>query len=79
MAQFTVSWMYDQQGLKLAIDAIGPGFAIETTRSDRRSSDARTSGSADPVVGDYQVECEADGVTRQIVLAVRQGLPPGGG
>ena len=43
------------------------------------SSDAGTSGSADLVVGDYQVECETDGVTRQIALAVRQGLPPGGG
>jgi hypothetical protein len=52
------------------------------------SSDAGTSGSADLVVtqgtadlvvGDYQVECDTDGVTRQIALSVRQGLPPGGG
>jgi hypothetical protein len=42
------------------------------------SSDAGTSGSADLVVGEYQVECQTDGVTRQIALAVRQGLPPGG-
>lgn len=41
------------------------------------SSDAETSGSADLVMGDYQVECETDGVTRQIALSVRQGLPPG--
>jgi hypothetical protein len=34
--------------------------------------------SANLVVGDYRVECEADGVTRQIALSVRQGLPPGG-
>jgi predicted dehydrogenase len=27
--QFTVSWMYDKQGLRLLIDAIGPGYALE--------------------------------------------------
>ena len=43
------------------------------------SSDAGTSGSAELVVGDYRVECEADGATSQIALSVRQGLPPGGG
>ena len=43
------------------------------------SSDAGTSGSADLVVGDYQVECETDGVTMQTALTVRHGLPPGGG
>lgn len=43
------------------------------------SSDTGTSGSADFVVGDYQVECETDGVTRQMALSVRLGLPPGGG
>lgn len=43
------------------------------------SSDAGTSGSADLVVGDYQVECATGGVSRQIALSVRQDLPPGGG
>jgi len=28
-SQFTVSWMYDKQGLRLALDAIGPGYAFE--------------------------------------------------
>ena len=28
-AQFTVSWMYDKQGLRLLADALGPGYAIE--------------------------------------------------
>jgi len=28
-AQFTVSWMYDKQGLRLLIDGIGPGYALE--------------------------------------------------
>lgn len=28
-AQFTDSWMYDKQGLKLSMDALGPGYAME--------------------------------------------------
>jgi predicted dehydrogenase len=28
-AQFTSSWMYDKQGLRLFIDALGPGYAFE--------------------------------------------------
>jgi len=28
-AQFTVSWMYDKQGLRLMCDALGPGYAFE--------------------------------------------------
>lgn len=27
--QFTVSWMYDKQGLRLLLDALGPGYALE--------------------------------------------------
>jgi predicted dehydrogenase len=29
MAQFTSSWMYDKQGLRLFMDALGPGYAFE--------------------------------------------------
>ncbi|MDZ7690193.1 MAG: Gfo/Idh/MocA family oxidoreductase [Balneolaceae bacterium] len=28
-AQFTVSWMYDKQGLRLNMDALGPGYGLE--------------------------------------------------
>ncbi len=28
-AQFTDSWMYDKQGLKITMDALGPGYAME--------------------------------------------------
>ena len=28
--QFTVSWMYDKQGLRLLLDGLGPGYALET-------------------------------------------------
>ncbi len=27
--QFTVSWMYDKQGLRLLVDGLGPGYALE--------------------------------------------------
>ena len=27
--QFTVSWMYDKQGLRLSLDGLGPGYAFE--------------------------------------------------
>ena len=29
-SQFTVSWMYDKQGLRLLLDGLGPGYALET-------------------------------------------------
>ena len=34
-AQFTVSWMYDMQGLRLSVDGLGPGygFAVNSLRS----------------------------------------------
>ncbi len=28
-SQFTVSWMYDKQGLRMTLDGIGPGYAFE--------------------------------------------------
>jgi len=28
-SQFTVSWMYEKQGLRLALDGMGPGYAFE--------------------------------------------------
>ena len=28
--QFTSSWMYDKQGMRLSMDALGPGYAFET-------------------------------------------------
>jgi predicted dehydrogenase len=49
--QFTVSWMYDKQGLRLALDGIGPGYAFElnTLRSPLEVfiGDAAAEGAAD--------------------------------
>lgn len=51
LAQFTVSWMYDKQGLRLLMDALGPGYALEvnTLRSPLELfiGDAAASGVAD--------------------------------
>jgi len=50
-AQFTVSWMYDKQGLRLLMDGIGPGYAFEmnTLRSPLEVfiGDAAAAGLAD--------------------------------
>ncbi len=50
-SQFTVSWMYDKQGLRLALDGIGPGYAFEmnTLRSPLELfiGDAAASSTAD--------------------------------
>ncbi len=49
--QFTVSWMYDKQGLRLALDGIGPGYAFEmnTLRSPLEIfiGDAAAAGTSD--------------------------------
>ncbi|MFH1922614.1 MAG: Gfo/Idh/MocA family oxidoreductase [Planctomycetota bacterium] len=49
--QFTVSWMFDKQGLRLYLDGIGPGYAFEmnTLRSPLEVfiGDAAAGGAAD--------------------------------
>jgi predicted dehydrogenase len=50
-SQFSVSWMYDKQGLRLSLDGIGPGYAFEmnTLRSPLEVfiGDAAAAGAAD--------------------------------
>lgn len=50
-AQFTVSWMYDKQGLRLLLDGLGPGYALESNslRSPLEIfiGDAAAAGAAD--------------------------------
>lgn len=50
-SQFSVSWMYDKQGLRLSLDGIGPGYAFEmnTLRSPLEIfvGDAAAAGAAD--------------------------------
>ena len=50
-SQFTVSWMFDKQGLRLMLDALGPGYALDfnTLRSPLEIfiGDAAAAGVAD--------------------------------
>ncbi|MDR8389616.1 Gfo/Idh/MocA family oxidoreductase [Aliifodinibius sp. S!AR15-10] len=50
-AQFTVSWMYDKQGLRLNLDALGPGYALEMNSLDSPS---------EIFIGDEAAEAIAD-------------------
>ena len=63
--QFTVSWMYDKQGLRLLMDAIGPGYALEvnTLRSPLEA-----------FVGDVAAEAVADAETALEKATASRGL-----
>ena len=63
--QFTVSWMYDKQGLRLLMDAIGPGYALEvnTLRSPLEA-----------FVGDVAAESVADAETALEKATASRGL-----
>lgn len=50
-AQFTNSWMYDKQGLRLLMDALGPGYAFELNTLQ---------SSLQVFVGDEAAEATAD-------------------
>jgi predicted dehydrogenase len=50
-AQFTNSWMYDKQGLRLLMDALGPGYAFEMNTLQ---------SSLQVFVGDEAAEATAD-------------------
>lgn len=63
--QFTVSWMYDKQGLRLLMDAIGPGYALEvnTLRSPLEA-----------FIGDAAAEAVADAETALEKATASRGL-----
>jgi predicted dehydrogenase len=74
-AQFTVSWMYDKQGLRLLIDGICPGYALEanTLRSPLEIfvGDAAADGAA---VTDAELALEKATATRGL-LAIQPNEP----
>jgi predicted dehydrogenase len=74
-AQFTVSWMYDKQGLRLLVDGIGPGYALEanTLRSPLEIfvGDAAASAAA---VADAERALEKATATRGL-LAIQPNEP----
>jgi predicted dehydrogenase len=49
--QFTDSWMYDKQGLRLSMDGLGPGYAMEVNSLISPS---------EIFIGDEAAECVAD-------------------
>ena len=75
-AQFTVSWMYDKQGLRLLVDGIGPGYALEanTLRSPLEVfvGDAAVAESA--TVADAELALEKATATRGL-LAIQPNEP----
>jgi len=68
-AQFTVSWMYDKQGLRLLLDGIGPGYALEAN-SLRSPLEVFVSDAAAESVRDAELALEKAQATRGL-LAVQ--------
>jgi predicted dehydrogenase len=71
--QFTVSWMYDKQGLRLLLDGIGPGYALESN-SLRSPLEIFVSDDAAAAVGDAELALEKAQATRGL-LAVQPNEP----
>jgi predicted dehydrogenase len=71
--QFTVSWMYDKQGLRLLLDGIGPGYALESN-SLRSPLEIFISDAAAEAVGDAELAVEKAQATRGL-LAVQPNEP----
>jgi predicted dehydrogenase len=71
--QFTVSWMYDKQGLRLLLDGIGPGYALEAN-SLRSPLELFVSDAAAEAIGDAELALEKAQATRGL-LAVQPNEP----
>lgn len=72
-AQFTVSWMYDKQGLRLLIDGIGPGYALEANSLRSPLEVFIGDGAADGVV-DSELALEKATASRGL-LAIQPNEP----
>ena len=72
-AQFTVSWMYDKQGLRLLLDGVGPGYALEAN-SLRSPLEVFVSDAAADSVRDAELALEKAQSTRGL-LAVQPNEP----
>jgi predicted dehydrogenase len=71
--QFTVSWMYDKQGLRLLLDALGPGYALEAN-SLRSPLEVFIGDAAAAEVMDAELALEKSTAT-QGLLAVQPNEP----
>ena len=72
-AQFTVSWMYDNQGLRLLIDGLGPGYALEAN-SLRSPLEIFVGDAAAASVGDAELALEKATASHGL-LAVQPNEP----
>jgi predicted dehydrogenase len=73
LAQFTVSWMYDKQGLRLLVDGIGPGYALEAN-SLRSSLEVFIGDAAAASVADADLALEKSTASRGL-LAIQPTEP----
>jgi len=65
-AQFTNSWMYDKQGLRLLMEALGPGYAFEVN-SLRSPLEVFISDSAAEAVADAETALEKATASRGLL------------
>ena len=72
-AQFTVSWMYDKQGLRLLVDGIGPGYALEANTL-RSSLEVFIGDDAAVAVADAELALEKATASRGL-LAIQPNEP----
>jgi predicted dehydrogenase len=72
-AQFTVSWMYDKQGLRLLVDGIGPGYALEANTL-RSPLEVFVGDAAASAVTDAELALEKATATRGL-LAIQPNEP----
>ena len=73
LAQFTVSWMYDKQGLRLLIDGLGPGYAVEVNTL-RSPLEIVIGGEAAAEVADAELALEKS-TASQGLLAIHPNEP----
>ncbi len=66
-SQFTSSWMYDKQGLRLALDGIGPGYAFEMNTL-RSSLDVFIGDAASAAVLNSELALEKSTATRGLLV-----------
>ena len=66
-SQFSTSWMYDKQAMRIAMDAIGPGYAFELTTLN---------SSLEVFIGDAAAEGVADGEVAMEKSQATRGLLP---
>lgn len=71
--QFTVSWMYDKQGLRLLLDGLGPGYAFEAN-SLRSPLEVFIGDAAAAGVADAELALEKS-TASQGLLAVQPNEP----